>query len=61
MLNDLEKRKKAWDKALSNSYLSGITPTVEMEEIIQRFFNFEIDEAETIVLLIESLDVKKAP
>lgn len=58
-MHDSEKRSEAWEKAVDNSRLSGITPTVEMEEIIERFFNYEIDEAETITLLFESLDTKK--
>lgn len=50
-----EKRKKAWAKAISNFYLSGVHPTPAMNLIANRFINIEIDLQESVMLMIKTL------
>lgn len=56
-ISDVEsnKRRIAWEKSLSNSYLSGIEPTYEMQIIANNFIYGKIDYKKTIELMIKHL------
>lgn len=58
MISDIEKekRKLAWQKAVSSSYFEGIYPTLTMNSIANKFIDGEYDISLAVKLMIQHLD-----
>lgn len=51
---EIEKRRDAWNRAVSNSFLSGIIPSNKLNEYAEKFINGENDIETTFKLMVES-------
>lgn len=50
------KRRTAWAKAVSSSYFEGVSPTVTMNLIANRFINGEIDIKDAVNQMMQHLN-----